>query len=354
MFSNTRNLLYCFAKNSNNTKNTLIDKMMKAIRCHKNGGVEEMKYEDIPIPSIGKDNEVLIKNEFIGVNFIDTYHRSGLYKLEAPFQLGREGSGVVSAVGAGVTSFKVGDRVCYFSPNSYAQYTLVPQANVYAIPENVGFKEAAAYPLQGMTAQYLIKSTFKLDASHTCLIQAGAGGLGQLLIQMAKNVGATVITTVSNKEKEDIAKSMGADHVINYTEHPEFASIVKQLTKDGKGVDVVYDGVGKATWQQSMLSLKPLGMLCLVGNASGPVPPIDPLMLSANGSLFVTRATLFDYLREPGSLQARLKDVFDWVSQGKLKQTIQDIIPLQDAAKAHTILESRQTKGKVLLEPSKE
>ncbi|KYQ91174.1 putative quinone oxidoreductase [Tieghemostelium lacteum] len=316
---------------------------MKAIRVSQVGGVEQLKYDTIPVPQVSKENEVLIKNQYSGINFIDIYHRTGLYKLETPFTLGREGSGIVESVGSQVKSVKAGDRVCYFSPNSYAQFTLAPEGSCFRLPDNVDFQSGAAYTLQGLTGHYLIRSTFPLNNTHYCLIQAGAGGLGQILIQMAKIVGAKVITTVSSKEKEEICRSLGADHIINYTETPDFASIVKSFTPGGKGVDVVYDGVGLSTWMQSLKSLKPLGYLALVGNASGPVPPIDPLLLSANGSLFVTRPTLVDYLREPGSMQKRMEEIFSWVESKKLTLNNQIVLPLEKAGEAHTLLETRKS-----------
>ncbi|KAN0026626.1 hypothetical protein ACTFIV_007615 [Dictyostelium citrinum] len=329
--------------------------MMKAIRVSSTGGVEKMIYESIAKPTISKDTDVIIKNHYIGVNFIDTYHRSGLYRLPLPFTLGREGSGIVEEVGSSAANkFKVGDRVCYFSPDSYADYTLVPEQSVFKLPDNVDFKSGAAYPLQGMTGHYLVRSTFKLESKHTCLIQAGAGGLGQILIQMAKILGAKVITTVSTPEKEEICKKLGADVIINYNQGnnlEELAKLVKQ-SNDGNGVDVVYDGVGASTWKQSLFSLKPLGMLCLIGNASGPVPPIDPFLLSTNGSLFLTRPTLAHYIAEKGSMEQRMKEVFDWVEQGKLVLSNPTIIDLERASDAHSLLEGRTSKGKILLKPS--
>eukprot|EP01133_Synstelium_polycarpum_P002462 gene2462-2799_t len=320
---------------------------MKAVRIHKIGGPEALVYEDVPVP-VCKETEVLVKNESVGVNFIDTYHRSGLYKLELPAILGREGAGTVVAVGDKVENVRVGDRVNYFSPASYAQFTAVPTRSLYVLPEAIDFETAAAYTVQGLTAHYLARSTFALGANHTCLIQAGAGGLGQALIQVAKILGATVITTVSSAEKEQICKQLGADHVINYTTIPDFAEEVRRLT-GGRGVDVVYDGVGKSTWMQSLKSLRRLGMLVLAGNASGPVPPIDPLLLSANGSIFVTRPTLLDYLAEPESFKNRCDEIFKWVGQGSLKLGSRTVMPLEKVNEAHTMLESRQSTGKLLL-----
>ncbi|KAK5574787.1 hypothetical protein RB653_010040 [Dictyostelium firmibasis] len=327
---------------------------MKAIRVSSTGGVDKMIYESIAKPVVIKDTDVLIRNHYIGVNFIDTYHRSGLYKLPMPFTLGREGSGVIEEVGASAANkLKVGDRVCYFSPDSYADFTLVPEQSVFKLPDNVDFKSGAAFPLQGMTGHYLVRSTFKLESTHTCLIQAGAGGLGQILIQMAKILGAKVITTVSTPEKEEICKKLGADIVINYNQGnlEELSKVVRNFN-EGKGVDVVYDGVGASTWRQSLLSLKPLGMLCLVGNASGPVPPIDPLLLSSNGSLFLTRPTLAHYIAEKGSMEQRMSEIFSWVEQGKLVLSNPTIIDLEKAADAHNLLEGRASKGKILLKPA--
>ncbi|GAM17120.1 hypothetical protein SAMD00019534_002950 [Acytostelium subglobosum LB1] len=329
---------------------SLLTKTMKAIRLHAPGGPRQLVFEDVAVPSV-KSNEVLVQNEVIGVNFIDTYHRTGLYKLELPATLGREAAGKVVAVGDALKSqLKVGDRVTYFSPASYAQFTAVPESSVFCLPPTVDYESAAAYTLQGLTAHYLVRSTFKLESKHTCLIQAGAGGLGQALIQMAKIIGAKVITTVSTPEKEALVRSLGADHVINYKDLPEFSSKVRELT-GGKGVDVVYDGVGASTWFQSLKSLRTLGCLCLVGNASGPVPAIDPLLLSANGSLFITRPTLVDYLREPGEMQQRCTEIFQWIADGKLTLSSKTVLPLDSASQAHEILESRQSAGKILLQP---
>ncbi|EGG17301.1 putative quinone oxidoreductase [Cavenderia fasciculata] len=349
-FNNKSILNYISRKMSTTTTTFTLPNQMKAVRIHRTGGADVLQYEDVNLPTI-KDNEVLVKNESIGINFIDTYHRTGLYTLPLPSTLGREGAGTVVQVGASIKTLQIGDRVTYFSPGSYAQYTAVPIAVCHHIDASLDAQTAAAFTLQGLTGHYLVRSTFALAANHTCLIHAGAGGLGQVLIQMAKIIGARVITTVSSKEKEELVLALGADHVINYSSTPDFSEQVKKLANDGKGVDVVYDGVGQATWQQSLKSLRPLGYLCLVGNASGPVPPIDPLMLSANGSLFVTRPTLADYLREPGSMQSRCTEIFKWVSQGRLKLTSKTVLPLSQAGEAHILLESRKSKGKLLLEP---
>ncbi|EFA78493.1 putative quinone oxidoreductase [Heterostelium album PN500] len=324
---------------------------MKAVRIHATGGPKQLVYEDIPVPTV-KPNEVLVQNECIGVNFIDTYHRSGLYKLELPAILGREGSGKVVAVGEQATNLKIGDRVTYFSPNSYAQFTSVPQHNIYVLPDGIDYETAAAYTLQGLTAHYLVRSTFALKSGDTCLIQAGAGGLGQALIQMAKIIGAHVITTVSTPEKEQLVRNLGADYVINYRDVPEFSGKVRELT-NGKGVDVVYDGVGASTWMQSLKSLRPLGYLCLVGNASGPVPPIDPLLLSANGSVFITRPTLADYIRQSGEMQSRCKEIFQWIADGKLKLSSKTSYPLERVSEAHEALEGRTSIGKNFITTTK-
>jgi len=302
-----------------------------------------------PTPKAG---EVLVKNEACGLNFFDTMHRSGLshYQFPLPMIPGREGGGVVEKVGEGVLNLKVGDKVAYCTvPAAYAEYTLVPSGRAFKLPEGVDCETGASLMLQGLTAQYLVRSTFPLSAGKKALIHAGAGGLGQLLIQAAKFLGATVFTTVSSKEKEEIVKSLGADYIINYTTD-DFEKKVKEFT-NGKGVDVVYDSVGKDTWERSINSLSPLGYLVLLGSASGEVPPIDPQLLREKGSLFLTRTNLANYVIEDETYQRRCVELFEWVTSGKLKLSPPTKFPLSEMAKAHELLESRKTVGKVLLIP---
>lgn len=322
---------------------------MHAIRIHKNGGTEVMQYEEKLEIGTPKPNEVLIKIEAIGVNFIDTYHRTGLYQVKLPFILGREAAGVLEKVGEEVKNFQVGDRVVFMAENAYAEYTVLPATKVVLLPQNIPSKIAAASYLQGLTAHYLTNSTYPIQQGDWVLVHAGAGGTCGLIIEMAKIRGAKVIATVSSQEKADIVKQLGADHAILYTE-TDFMEEVKKIT-GGKGVNVVYDGVGLSTWEKSLKSLKPRGMLVLFGNASGAVPAIDPLLLSKHGSLFITRPTLVDYIALPEELEARCKDLFGWIQQGKVTIRIAQEFPLSKAADAHDLLTSRKVAGKILLIP---
>ena len=294
-------------------------------------------------------SQVLVRLGAAGVNYIDTYHRTGLYKLDLPTVIGREGAGTIEKLGQGVTNWKVGDRVAFLAPGSYAQYNVVSAQKCVAIPDELDFTVAAAIMLQGLTAHYLITSTYPVKNGDTVLIHAGAGGTGGLMIQMAKLKGARVITTVSTAEKAEIAKGLGADEVINYSEQ-DFLAEVKTLT-DGKGVDAVYDGVGKATWESSMKSLRPRGFLVLFGNASGPVPPVDPLLLTQNGSIFMTRPTLLNHVATTEEFTSRCKDIFEWISSSSLKVRVSKTFPLAEAKDAHIFLTSRQALGKVVLLP---
>jgi len=321
---------------------------MKAVRVHAVGGPDVLKYEDVEVPVL-KKGEVLVKNEFIGINFIDTYHRTGLYKLPLPFILGREGAGVIQEVGEGVTDFKAGDHIAYFGSGSYAELTATTTTGAYRLPEGISTKDGATLLLQGLTAHYLLKTTFPVTAKHTVLIHAGAGGLGQLMIQIAKHLGAKVITTVSTQEKAEIVKKLGADHVILYTSE-DVKTRARELT-NGRGVDVVYDSVGKTTFEGSLDSLAPLGYLVLCGNASGPVPPIDPMVLSNKGSLFLTRPTLGVYIAQREVFEERCNDLFGWVKNGVIKSQSPQTFALKDAAQAHELIESRKSTGKVLLIP---
>ena len=320
---------------------------MKAIRIHQNGGADVLKYEDTPIPTPGP-NEALIKIAASGVNFIDVYFREGLYKAAVPFTLGNEAAGVVESIGAQVAEVKAGDRVAFTTTlGCYAEYVVVPAWRLVPLPNDISFESGAAAMLQGMTAHYLSHSTFPLKSGHTCLIHAAAGGLGSVLIQMAKRLGARVIGTVSTEEKAQLAKAAGADEVILYMQQ-DFEAKVKRLTNN-RGVEVVYDSVGKTTYEKSMNCLAPRGYLVLFGQSSGPVPPIDPLLLSAKGSLFLTRCILAHHTATREELLWRAGEVLNWVVSGELKLRIHKIFALGEAAEAHRMLEGRQTTGKLLL-----
>ncbi len=322
---------------------------MKAIRIHQHGGIEVLAYEDIPVPTPAA-HEALIKVAAIGVNFIDIYHRIGLYKVPLPFTLGNEASGVVEGLGDQVTEVRIGQRVAFaMTLGGYAEYALVPAARLVALPEKISFEAAAAVMLQGMTAHYLTHTTYALKAGETCLVHAAAGGVGLLLTQMAKRRGARVLGTVSTQEKAQLARAAGADEIIFYTRQ-DFESEVKRLT-EGKGVDVVYDSVGKTTYEKSLNCLRPRGYLVLFGQSSGAVPPIDPLLLNAKGSLFLTRATLAHYTATRTELLQRAGEVLNWVANGELTLRIHRVFGLAEAGQAHTLLESRQTSGKLLLKP---
>lgn len=322
---------------------------MKAIQVTQYGGPEVLRYADVAKPEPGP-SEALVKIDATGVNFIDIYFRTGLYKADPPFILGQEGAGVVEAVGSEVTTLKAGDKVAYTGiRGSYADYHAVAADRLVKIPAGVDTKLAAAVMLQGMTVHYLTHSTYALKPGDTCLIHAAAGGVGLLFTQIAKMLGATVIGTCSTEEKAANVREAGADHVILYSKE-DFTTKVKELT-DGKGADVVYDSVGQSTWEGSMNCLKPRGMLVCFGNASGPVPPIDPLRLSAGGSLFLTRPTLNHYVATRKELEWRATDLLTWVSQGKVKVRIGQEYPLAEAGQAQTDLASRKTSGKLILIP---
>jgi NADPH:quinone reductase len=322
---------------------------MKAVRVHKYGGADVLVLDDIPIPE-PKAGEARVKIEASGVNFIDIYHRTGLYPLQTPFTLGTEGAGVVDAVGAGVTEVKKGDRVAYaMIPGSYADYAIVPAAKLVPVPANIESKAAAALMLQGMTAHYLTHSTYALKHGDTALIHAAAGGVGLLLTQVAKMLGARVIGTVSTEAKAQLAKQAGVDDIILYTQQ-DFLAEVKKLT-DGRGVEVVYDSVGATTFDKSLDCLRPRGHLVLFGQSSGPVPPFDPGKLAAKGSLFLTRPSLAHYTLTRAELLQRSGDLFDWIATGKLQLRIEKTLPLAQAAEAHRLLEGRKTTGKLVLIP---
>jgi NADPH2:quinone reductase len=322
---------------------------MRAIRIHETGGVEKLRVDDVAIPEPGP-GAIRFRVEAAGVNFIDTYKRSGLYPVELPYTLGHEAAGVVTAVGKGVSDFRVGDRVVAAAVDGgYADESIAPAVQGVRVPPEVDLKQAAAVLLQGMTAYYLACDTFPLQPGHTALVHAGAGGVGLLLTQIAKLRGARVIATVGNEEKAKVARGAGADTVCIYTRE-NFSDAARAFT-DGRGVDVVYDGVGKDTFEGSLNSLCPRGMLVSFGNASGAVPEFKPLLLSQKGSLFLTRPTLAHYTATPAELRARADDLFTWIGKGMLRVRIGATFPLSAAADAHRALEGRATTGKVLLLP---
>jgi NADPH2:quinone reductase len=321
---------------------------LKAIVIHQTGGSEVLEYEEISKPTL-MGGDLLICAQSIGINFIDVYHRQGVYPLPLPFTPGLDGAGIVEEIGDGVTNFAAGDLVAWPSTSgSYAEFVRVPENRAVKVPVGISSDTACAAMLQGMTAHYLINSTFKLQKNHTALIHAGAGGVGQLLLQMAKHIGATTITTVSSAEKAEIAKQAGADHVIRYDQE-NFADKVKEIT--GSGVDVVYDGVGKTTFDFSLASLKPRGMMALFGGASGQVPPFELQRLSSGGSLFITRPTLGHYIASDEELSWRAEEIFDLVAKGVLTFSIGATFKLEDAKLAHDALEARKTTGKIILKP---
>ena len=320
---------------------------MRAIRVQEVGDPNVLQCVDAPTPEPGA-GEARVKIEVAGVNFIDTYHRRGWYPLPLPFTPGVEGAGTVDAVGEGVSEVSVGDSVAYgMSTGSYAEYAIVPSKNLVHRPADVDAQHGAAAMIQGLTAHYLACSTFPLKPGDTCLVHAAAGGTGALLVQIAKLRGARVLGTVSTEEKARIAEAAGADATIRYTE-VDFAEAVRDLT-GGEGVEVVYDSVGIATFDKSLDCLKPRGYMVLFGQASGVVPSIDPQVLNQKGSLFLTRPTLASHMLTRSELEGRANDVFNWIAEGKLKIRIDRTFPLDDAEGAHTYLEARQTKGKVLL-----
>ena len=320
---------------------------MKAIRIHTFGGPEVLQLDDVPVPETGP-GQVLVRIQAIGVNFIDIYHRTGLYKADLPVTLGMEAAGVVEAVGEGFTQLAPGDRVAYcMTRGSYAEYAVIPAWQAIRIPDSLDFESAAAAMLQGMTAHYLTHSTFDLKPGDTALVHAAAGGTGRLIVQMAKMRGARVIATTSSAAKAEIVRRTGADEIILYATQ-DFEAEAKRLT-DGRGVDVVYDSVGASTFEKSINSLRQRGLMVTFGNASGPVPPIEPLLLSQKGSLFLTRPTLLSYCATPEELRWRASDVLNWVAEGKLTLHIEKVYPLAEAARAHIDLASRRTTGKLLL-----
>jgi NADPH:quinone reductase len=322
---------------------------MKAIQVKQVGGPEVMEVVELPVPQ-PKANEAVVKLAASGVNFIDVYYREGRYKAPLPLVPGQEGAGVVTAVGADVKSVKVGDRVAWSGQlGSYAEYEALPADRLVPVPQGVSDQQAAAAMLQGMTAHYLSHDTYPLKKGETALVHAGAGGVGLLLVQMAHNIGARVIATVSTEEKAKLARGAGAHDVILYTQD-DFEVETKKLT-GGKGVDVVYDSVGKTTFEKGLNVLRPRGMMVLFGGSSGVVPPFDLILLSQKGSLYVTRPSLVNYIATREELVARSSAVFNMIAAGKLKLRIEHTYPLAEAQRAHRDLEGRKTTGKLLLVP---
>lgn len=322
---------------------------MKAVQVKAVGGPESMELVEVPTPAPGP-GQALVKIAASGVNFIDIYFRKGLYKADVPVALGSEAAGTVEAVGEGVTEVAPGDRVAYaMVRGSYAEYAVVPAWHLVKIPEGLDFRQAAAAMLQGMTAHYLTHSTYPLQKGDTCLVHAAAGGAGALTVQMAKRRGARVFGTVSTEEKARIAREAGADEVIRYTTQ-DFEEEVKRLT-GGRGVDAVYDSVGAATFMKGLNIIRPRGFMVLFGQSSGPVPPFDPTLLNARGSLYLTRPSLGHYCLDRKELMWRAGDVLGWVASGELKLRIDRTYPLAEAAQAHRDLEGRKTAGKLLLLP---
>ena len=322
--------------------------MTHAFRIHQTGGPEVLIWEEVDVPAPGA-GEATVRHHAVGLNFIDTYHRTGLYPLSLPSGIGLEGAGVVEAVGEGVTEVTVGDRVAYAGGpvGAYSEVRNLPAHRLLRLPEGIGFNTAAAMMLQGLTAAYLLRRTYRVQAGDAVLIHAAAGGVGLIACQWAKALGATVIGTVGSAAKGDLAKAHGCDHVINYSTE-NFTQRVREIT-GGEGVAVVYDGVGKDVFMGSLDSLRTLGMLVTYGNASGPVPPFDPLLLAQKGSLFVTRPTLAHYTAKRADLEALGSELFEIVGAGKVRIEVNQSYPLAAAAQAHRDLEARKTTGSTIL-----
>jgi NADPH2:quinone reductase len=322
---------------------------VKAVRVHVPGGPEVLRYEDVPEPR-PQAGEAVVHVEAAGLNFIDVYHRTGLYKAALPVTLGQEGAGTVAAVAPDVADFAPGDRVAWFGVfGAYAERAAVPAQRLVKLPEGVSTRQGAAAMLQGMTAHYLACTTYPLKPGDTCLVHAGAGGVGLLLTQIAKGRGARVITTVSTAEKARLSRQAGADETIDYTTQ-DFEAETRRIT-GGRGVEVVYDSVGKTTFDKGLACLAPRGMMVLFGQSSGPVGPFDPQVLAQRGSLFLTRPSLFQYVATRQELVARASEVLSWVRDGRLKLRMEHEFALGEAAEAHRALEARKTTGKVLLIP---
>lgn len=325
--------------------------MVNAVMIAQPGGPEVLRWQDVPLAKPGP-GQVLVRNKAVGLNFIDIYHRSGLYKLPSyPSPIGLEGAGVIEAVGAGVKEFRMGDRVAYCQGpvGAYAEARVMPADRVVKLPKRIDFQKAAAMMLQGMTVQYLIRRTYRVKKGDTILMHAAAGGVGLILCQWAKHLGATVIGTVSSDDKAKLAKAHGCKHPIVYTRE-DFVARVKEITK-GEGVPVVYDGIGKDTFARSLDCLRPLGLMVCFGNASGPVPPVDLGILATKGSLFITRPTLVTYTAKRKNLLASARDLFKVVESGAVKIRVQQTYPLKEAAQAHIDLAARKTTGSTILLP---
>lgn len=323
---------------------------MWAIQIDEHGGPEVLQWRELPDPVAGP-GQVVAEVGAAGLNFIDTYQRSGLYQVALPHVLGLEGAGTVVAVGDGVDHLAVGDRVAWATcPGSYAERVALPAAQVMRVPDGVSWDVAATLPLQGMTAHFLAVDTFPLTAGDRCLVHAGAGGVGLLLIQIAKRCGAEVFTTVGTPAKAELAVAAGADHTILYND-VDFVETVREIAGEERPLDVVYDGVGRTVFRPSLTLIKMRGTMVTYGNASGPVEPISPLELSANGSLYLTRPTLFHHVTSRDEIQRRADDLFAWVADGSLDVRVGARYALSDAADAHRAIEGRATTGKVLLEP---
>ena len=323
---------------------------VKAIRINQNGGPEEMKLVDVDLPELG-EFDVLVRHEAVGLNYIDVYFRTGLYPQEMPGKIGMEGSGVVEAVGSGVTYVSVGDRVAYAGQplGAYSQKRVMPQNTLIQLPESISFDQGAAMMLQGLTVQYLLNDSYKVQAGDTILLHAAAGGVGLIAVQWLKALGARVIGTVGNQAKADLAKSFGCDETIIYTEE-DFVARTRELT-DGKGVQAVYDSIGKDTFMQSLDCLAPRGTMVSFGNATGAVPAFEISLLAAKGSLKVTRPTLMSYVHDRPMLENMAKDLIARVESGQVKIEVNQRYPLADAAQAHIDLESRKTTGSTVLMP---
>jgi len=324
--------------------------MVKAIRIHENGPPSVMKWEDIELGRPGR-GEVRVRHTAIGLNFIDTYHRAGLYPMKLPATLGSEAAGVIEEIGAGVTGFKVGDRVAYAYtvPGAYSEARILPTFRLVKVPAGITDQQAASMMLKGMTARYLLRETYRVKKGDTILVHAAAGGVGLILCQWARHLGATVIGTVGSREKARLARAHGCDHAIVYTEQ-DFVARVKKITK-GEGVPVVYDSVGKATFPGSLDCLRRRGLWVTFGNSSGPVPDMSPLLLGAKGSLFMTRPSLPDYTATREDLVRTARDLFSVVKNGAVRIEINQTYPLKDAARAHRDLEARKTTGSTVLLP---
>lgn len=322
---------------------------MHSIQVREPGGPDVLRWEETGTPVVGP-GQLRVSVVAAGVNFIDTYHRRGIYPLGLPFVPGLEGSGIVEEIGPDVTDFAPGDRVAWTDQlGSYSEEVAIAADRAVIVPAETALMNAAATMLQGITAHYLTTDTFTLGAGHRCLIHAGAGGVGRLLIQLARRVGAEVFTTVSTADKARLASEAGATHVINYAE-TDFVEVVEQMAGD-RALDVIYDGVGEATFQKGLTLLKPRGLMALYGQSSGVVPPFDLGMLARLGSLYVTRPTMGSYISTRAELQARTDEVFRWSANGEIEIRIDRTMPLAEATSAHTVLEARQTAGKILLVP---